>query len=79
MKLFVLAAVTILIAASTAPRTVHAAGQPQLGPQGSAAATNGKTPDQAEASKMELKRQRDAQKYQGPGHEERQPGRKSAD
>ena len=70
---------TILIAASATPLKVHAAGQPQLDSQESAAATNGKTPDQAEQSKMEVKKARDAQKYQGPGHEERQQGQKSAD
>ena len=35
----------------------------------SAAATNGKSPDQAEKSKMQVKKERDAEKYQGQSSE----------
>jgi hypothetical protein len=73
MKLSILAAAIVLVAASTTPRTAHAAGQPQLSPQQSAAATDGKTPDQAEKSKIEVKRESDAQKYQGKDAENTKP------
>jgi uncharacterized protein involved in copper resistance len=65
MKLFVLGAATVLSVAVIAPWPVHAAGEPQLGSQEPAAATNGKSPDQAEKSKMQVKKERDAEKYQG--------------
>jgi hypothetical protein len=64
MKVSVLATVIALGTASLMPWTAHAAGEPQLGPQGSAAATNGKSPDQAEKSRMDVKKERDTRKYQ---------------
>jgi hypothetical protein len=69
MKLFVVAAATVLSVAVVAPWPVHAAGEPQLGSQEPAAATNGKSPDQAEKSKMQVKKERDAEKYQGQSSE----------
>jgi hypothetical protein len=65
MKLFVVAAATVLSTAVIAPWPAHAAGEPQLNSQESAAATNGKSSDQAEKSKMQVKKERDAEKYQG--------------
>ena len=65
MRLSILAAGIILIAISTAPSMGYAAGQPQVETKDSAAAT-GKTGDQAEKSKMEMKKERDAEKYQSP-------------
>jgi hypothetical protein len=66
MRLPVLAAAIVLSTLGIGP-PVYAAGQPQLGSQESAAATNGKTPDQAETSRMETKSERDSQKYQSQG------------
>jgi hypothetical protein len=66
MRLPVLAAASVLSTLGIGP-SVYAAGQPQLGSQESAAATSGKTPDQAEKSRMETKSERDTQKYQGQG------------
>ncbi len=66
--IFTIAAAIVVVAGSAVPRAaVYAAGEPQLDPQQSAAATNGKSPDEAEKSKMEVKRQQDAQKYEGQG------------
>jgi hypothetical protein len=65
MKLFVLGATAVLSMAVIAPWPVHAAGEPQLGSQESAAATDGKSSDQADKSKMQVKKERDAEKYQG--------------
>jgi hypothetical protein len=70
MKLFVVAAAIVLSVAVIAPWPVHAAGEPQVGSQDSAAATNGKSPDQAEKSKMQVKKERDAEKYQGQSSED---------
>jgi hypothetical protein len=53
-----------MIAFGAAPGLVQAAGQPKLDSQESAAATNENAPDQAEKSKMEIKQERDTQKYQ---------------
>jgi hypothetical protein len=64
MKLSILATTTVMSVASLTPWTAHAAGQPQLGQQGSAAATSGKSPDQAEKSRMDVKKEHDARKYQ---------------
>jgi len=69
MKSLVVAAATVLSVAVIAPWPVHAAGEPQLGSQEPAAATNGKSPDQAEKSKMQVKKERDAEKYQGQSSE----------
>jgi hypothetical protein len=66
MRLSVLAGAVVLSTLGIGP-SVYAAGQPQLGSQESAAATNGKTPDQAEKSRMETKSERDTEKYQGQG------------
>jgi hypothetical protein len=74
-----------LIAFGAAPGLVHAAGQPKLNAEESAAATNGKAPDQAEKSKMEAKQERDTQKYQnkedqaGSTGNDRLAGAKSGD
>jgi hypothetical protein len=59
-----LPAFTALIALGAASGMAQAAGQPKLDSQESAAATSGKTPDQAANSKMEVKQERDTQKYQ---------------
>ena len=67
MRLSFLTVAIILSTASIVPRVVVAAGQPQLGSKESEAATNGKTSEQAEKSKMDVKREHDAQKYQGQG------------
>jgi uncharacterized protein HemX len=64
-----LPAAAVLIALGAAPGLVQAAGQPKLDAQESAAATNGKTPDQAQESKMGAKQERDAQKYQDSGNQ----------
>ena len=64
MRLSILTAGIILIAIGTAPSMGYAAGQPQTGD--SSAAATGKTGDQAEKSKMEMKKERDAEKYQSP-------------
>ena len=65
MRLSILTAGIILIAISTAPSVGYAAGQPQ-DTKDSSAAASGKTSEQAEKSKMELKKERDAEKYQSP-------------
>jgi hypothetical protein len=64
MKVSVLTVAAFLGAGITAPWPVYAAGEPQLGPQGSAEATSDKSPAQAEKGRMDLKRERDTQKYQ---------------
>ncbi|PPQ26523.1 hypothetical protein CCS01_29655 [Rhodopila globiformis] len=64
MKASALTVAVVLGVGMTAPWPVHAAGEPQLGPRGSAEATSGKSPGQAEKGRMDLKRERDAQKYQ---------------
>ena len=66
MRLSILTAGIILIAISTAPSMGYAAGQPQVETKDSSAAAGGKTSEQAEKSKMELKKERDAEKYQSP-------------
>lgn len=66
MRLPVLAGAVVLSTLGIGP-SVYAAGQPQLGSQESAATTSGKTPDQAEKSRMETKSERDTQKYQSQG------------
>ena len=66
MRLSILTAGIILIAISTAPSVGYAAGQPQIR-RGFSAAATGKTGDQAEKNKMEIKKERDAKKYQSPG------------
>jgi hypothetical protein len=66
MRLSILTAGIILIAISTAPSMGYAAGQPQVETKDSSAAATGKTGDQAEKSKMEMKKERDAGKYQSP-------------
>ena len=81
MKVSVLATAIVLSVASLTPWTAQAAGQPQLEEQGSAAATNGKSPDQAEKGRMDVKKEQDTRKYQDQsagqaGH--RQPGSGSA-
>jgi|tagenome__1003787_1003787.scaffolds.fasta_scaffold18580212_1 hypothetical protein len=79
MKVSVLATAIVLSVATTVPWAAHAAGEPQLGPQGSAEATDGKSPDQAEKSRMDVKTERDTQKYQGQGADGAgQPGRQQA-
>ncbi len=67
MRLSILTAGIILIAISTAPSVGYAAGQPQIETKDSSAAATGKTGDQAEKSKTEIKKERDAEKYQSPG------------
>jgi hypothetical protein len=69
MRLSVAVAATVLSVAVITPWPVHAAGEPQLGSQESAAATNGKSSDQAEKSKMQVKKERDTEKYQGQSSE----------
>jgi hypothetical protein len=64
MKVSVLATAIVLSTVNLMPWPAHAAGEPQLGPQGSAAATSGKSSDQAEKSRMDVKKERDTQKYQ---------------
>jgi hypothetical protein len=59
-----LPALVALIALGAASGVAQAAGQPKLDSQESTAATSGKTPDQAANSKMEVKQERDTQKYQ---------------
>ena len=66
MRLLILTAGIILIAISTAPSMGYAAGQPGVETKDSSAAATGKTGDQAEKSKMEMKKERDAEKYQRP-------------
>ena len=56
-------AAILMIAFGAAPGLVQAAGEPKLDSQESAA-TNGKAPEQAEQTKMEMKQERDTQKYQ---------------
>ncbi|MFL5257123.1 MAG: hypothetical protein ACJ8AI_30400 [Rhodopila sp.] len=63
MNVPVLATAIVLGVASLAPWTARAAGQPQPGEQGSAA-TSGKSPDQAEKSRMDVKKEQDTRKYQ---------------
>lgn len=80
-----LPAAVVLLAFGAAPGLVQAAGQPKLDSQESAAATNGKTPDQADKSEMEAKQERDTQKYQdrenqaGSSGNDRLAGAKSGD
>ena len=64
MKVSVLAAAITLGTASLMPWIAQAAGQPQVDQQGSAASTNGKSPDQAEKSRMDVKKEQDTRKYQ---------------
>jgi hypothetical protein len=70
MKLFVVGAAIVLSVAVITPWPVYAAGEPKVDSQDSAAAMNGKSPDQAEKSKMQVKKERDAEKYQGQSSED---------
>jgi len=67
MKFLPIAAVIAAIGAS--PGLALAAGQPKLDQQETAAATNRKSPDQVENSKMDTKQKKDTQKYsEGSGN-----------